>query len=41
MSKGQALVLGEDVEERIAWGIDLCTGINLLAVLPKDIPMVQ
>ena len=38
MSSKQSLKLGEDVEERIAWGIDLCTALNLLSVLPTDIP---
>lgn len=38
MSLKQSLKLGEDVEERIAWGIDLCTALNLLSVLPTDIP---
>lgn len=30
MSLNQSLVLGGDVEERTAWGIDLCTAFNLL-----------
>jgi hypothetical protein len=30
--------LGEDVEERTAWGIDLYTACNLLAVLPREMP---
>ena len=33
--------LGEDVEERTAWGIDLCTACNLLAVLPREIPPTE
>jgi hypothetical protein len=28
-----------DFEERTAWGIDLCTAMNLLEVLPRDIPL--
>jgi hypothetical protein len=35
------VVLGTDVEERTAWGIDLCTAINLLSIMPRDIPLVQ
>lgn len=41
MSLNQQLVLGEDVEERTAWGIDLSTAINLLAIMPRDMPMMQ
>ena len=38
MSLGQSLKLGQDVEERVAWGIDLCTALNLLDLRPKDMP---
>lgn len=41
MSMNQALKLGIDVEERIAWGIDMCTASNLLYILPRDMPLVQ
>jgi hypothetical protein len=41
MSLKQAVVLGQDVEERTAWGIDLCTAFNLLAVLPRDVPPTE
>lgn len=41
MSLGQKLVLGEDVEERTAWGIDLSTAINLLDIMPRDMPIVK
>ena len=33
--------MGEDVEERIAWGMDLCTAINLICLLPKDLSLKQ
>lgn len=38
MSLQQSLVLGHDVEERTAWGIDLATAMNLLSLLPRDVP---
>lgn len=41
MSLKQSVVLGEDVEERTAWGIDLCTACNLLAVLPREMPQTE
>jgi hypothetical protein len=41
MSLNQSLVLSEDVEERTAWGIDLCTAINLLQIMPRDIPLIK
>jgi len=41
MSLKQSVVLGQDVEERTAWGIDLCTACNLLAVLPREIPQTE
>ena len=31
--------MGVDVEERTAWGIDLCTAINLLSIMPRDMPV--
>jgi hypothetical protein len=39
MSLKQELKQGVDFEERTAWGIDLCTAINLLDILPRDIPL--
>ena len=30
--------LGVDVEERVAWGMDLYTALNLLDLRPKDMP---
>ena len=38
MYLGQSLKLGQHVEERVAWGIDLCTALNLLDLRPKDMP---
>lgn len=37
----QSVKLGKDVEERTAWGIDLCTAYNLLSIMPRDIPITQ
>ena len=39
ISLKKALIEGKDFEERTAWGIDLCTAMNLLDVLPRDIPL--
>ena len=39
MSRGKELREGIDFEERTAWGIDLSTAMNLLDVLPRDIPL--
>ena len=41
MSLKRALKEGQDFEERTAWGIDLCTAMNLLDILPRDIPLPQ
>lgn len=41
MSLKQSVVLGVDVEERTAWGIDLCTACNLLEVLPSNLPITE
>lgn len=41
MSLKRALKEGVDFEERTAWGIDLCTAMNLLDILPRDIPLPQ
>lgn len=30
--------MGEDIEEKISWGIDLSTAVNLIYLLPKNIP---
>jgi hypothetical protein len=30
--------LGVDVEERTGWGIDMCTAVNILFLLPKNVP---
>jgi hypothetical protein len=39
MSLHQDLRLGEDIVEKISWGIDMCTGVNLLFLLPRNIPV--
>ena len=41
MSLNQSLKLGEDVEERTAWGIDFSTALNLLSLLPRDMPQLS
>ena len=38
MSLNQALQLNVDVIEKISWGIDMGTGLNLIALLPINIP---
>lgn len=38
MSLNQYMNLGEDIVERPAWGMDLCTVLNLNALKPKGIP---
>lgn len=38
MSLKQSLKLGEDIIERTSWGIDMCTAVNLMALLPRDVP---
>ena len=38
MTLKQGLILGKDVIEKISWGIDLMTAVNLMNLLPYDIP---
>jgi len=38
MSLKQQLVLGKDVEERTAWGMDSYTAFNLCTMRPRDFP---
>ena len=38
MSLNQALKMGIDIEEKVSWGIDFATAVNLLYLLPKNIP---
>ena len=38
MTMKQQLVLGRDVEERTAWGMDSYTAFNLCALRPRDFP---
>jgi hypothetical protein len=39
MSLRQGLKLGVDIVEKISWGIDMCTAVNLLILIPKNIPI--
>lgn len=39
MSLNQGLKLEQDVIEKISWGIDMGTAVNLMTLLPKDMPM--
>lgn len=41
MSKKQSLRFGIDVEERVTWGMDICTAVNFLDVCPGDMPQQQ
>mmetsp|Transcript_5904 Transcript_5904/g.9593 ORF Transcript_5904/g.9593 Transcript_5904/m.9593 type:complete len:97 (+) Transcript_5904:3375-3665(+) len=36
--KHSSLKLGTDVEERVTWGIDMCTAVNFLSLLPRGTP---
>jgi hypothetical protein len=38
MSLKQSLKFGIDVEERVTWGIDICTAVNFLSICPRDLP---
>lgn len=38
MSLKQGLKLGKDVIEKMSWGIDTWTAINLLNLFPRDVP---
>ena len=40
MTMRQQLVLGKDVEERTAWGMDMYTAFNLWALRPRDVPPI-
>lgn len=40
MALKQRLVLGKDVVEKIAWGVDLCTQVNFVDVLPREVSNV-
>lgn len=39
MGMKQALKLGTDVIEKISWGIDMCTAVNIIVLLPKNVPI--
>jgi hypothetical protein len=38
MTLKQQAILGKDLEERTAWGMDSYTAFNLCALRPRDIP---
>jgi len=38
MTLKQELELGKDVIEKISWGIDMMTAVNLMNLLPRDVP---
>lgn len=38
MSLNQSLKLGEDIIERTSWGLDMGTAVNLMVLLPRDMP---
>ena len=38
MSLRQSLRLGIDVEEKVTWGMDLCTAVNFMTICPHDLP---
>jgi len=39
MTLNQALRFDTDVIEKISWGIDMGTAVNLMALLPRDMPL--
>ncbi len=41
MTLGQAQKIDVDVEERISWGIDISVAVNILNVLPNEIPLKE
>ena len=38
MSLKQSLRFGIDVEEKVSWGMDICTQVNFLTIMPRNIP---
>jgi hypothetical protein len=38
MTLKQSLRFGIDVEERVTWGMDICTAANFLTICPRDMP---
>jgi hypothetical protein len=38
MSLKQYLRFDIDVEEKVSWGMDICTQVNFLTLMPRDIP---
>ena len=41
MSRNRSLKKNVDFEERTAWGIDLCTTMNLFDIMPRDVPLAN
>lgn len=39
MSMNQSLKFGIDVEEKVSWGMDQCTQVNFLYLIPQNIEM--
>lgn len=37
MSGRQALKFGDEVEEKVTWGMDTCTAVNFMTICPKDL----
>ena len=37
MSLKQGLKFGIDVEEKVTWGMDTCTAVNFMTIIPKDL----
>jgi hypothetical protein len=37
MSLKQNLIMGEDIEEKISWGVDISTAVTLMDLMPSDI----
>ena len=38
MNLKQALKLNEDIIEKISWGMDIYTAVNLMCLMPRDTP---
>lgn len=35
------MFLGKEVIEKISWGIDACTAVNLIDICPRDLPLAM
>lgn len=40
MSLKQSLRLELDLEEKVSWGMDICTQVNFLTIMPRNIPLL-